>query len=305
MGLDAGWAHRTPSLRALSYRFAVRTDDERLGRRLDALLAGLRDRGQPAPVEHWYSLLTAGAPAGTVDVRRDGEELARAQPYGDAVGLVVWDVNRAAAEAAGTGLLLFHAGAIEADGTGVLIPGASGAGKSTLVAGLVRAGSGYLTDELAALDLATGRLLPYAKPITVKPGSFAVLADMAPDPGGASGHGPWSGQEWQVPVGDGTGRRIGRPCTPGLVVVPRYDAGAETALTPLSETEAFLALAVHAVNLVPHGSAGTGALGRLVKRCRCFSLALSDLDEARRLVEQLLVPLAGASAAPGGAGHAP
>ena len=225
MGLVRGWVHRTPNLSALSYRFAVRSDDERLGRQVDEVLAGLRDPVATASVEHWYSLTAARppAPTGTVDVTRDGEELARAQHYGDAVGWVVWDVNRAAAEAGGDHLL-FHAGAVEADGTGVLLPGASGSGKSTLVAGLVRPGLGYLTDELAALHMASGRLLPYPKPITVKAGSFAVLSDMGPDVRPESGHRPWAGQEWQVAVGDGTGRRVGRPCVPGFVVVPRYDA---------------------------------------------------------------------------------
>ena len=303
MALERRWVHRTPSLCALSYRFAVRTDDDRLGDRVDALLAGLPD-ADAAPVEHWYSLTRAEAPAGAVDVRRDGEELARGQTAGDALAWVVWDVNRAAA-ASGAAHLLFHAGGIEADGTGVLLPGASMAGKSTLVAGLVRAGFGYLTDELAALDLATGRLVPYAKPITVKPGSFAVLSDMGPAADGPSGPDPWAGREWQVAVGGGTGRRIGRPCAPGFVVVPRYDAGAETTLTPLSETEAFFTLALHAVNLVPHGSAGTRALGRLARQCRCFSLTVSDLDEACRLVEQEVAPVAGAPAGTGGVRRAP
>ena len=223
---------------------------------------------------------------------------------GDAMAWVVWDVNRAAAEAGGDHLL-FHAGGIEADGTGVLLPGVSGSGKSTLVAGLVRAGLGYLTDELAALNMATGRLVPYAKPITVKPGSFAVLSGMRPDVGLESGHGPQAGQECQVAVGDGTGRRIGRPCVPAFVVVPRFDAVAATALTPLSDTEAFFALAVNAVNLIAHGSEGTRALGRLAKGCRCFSLTLSDLDEACRLVLDLVVPMAGASGARGGVVRGP
>jgi hypothetical protein len=304
MGLERGWVHRTPSLRALSYRFAVRSDNERLGRQVDSLLAGLRDPGETAPVEHWYSLTGADTPPGAVDVRRDGEAVARGQRPGDALGWVVWDVNRAAAEAGGDHLL-FHAGAIEADGTGVLLPGASGSGKSTLVAGLVRGGLGYLTDELAALNMATGRLVPYAKPITVKPGSFAVLSDMGPDVGLECGHGRWTGHEWQVAVGDGTGRRIGRSCVPRFVVVPRYDAAAATALTPLSDTEAFFALAVNAVNLIPHGSEGTRALGRLAKGCRCFSLTMSDLDEACRLVSDLVVPVAGVSGARRGVVRAP
>src|SRR6202012_2170550 len=108
--------------------------------------------------------------------------------------------------------LLFHAGGVEADGTGVLLPGASGAGKSTLVAGLVRGGLGYLTDELAALDLATRTLVPYGKRLTAKPGSFAVPSDMGPAAGHEAEGGVWAGHEWQVPVGGGTGRPIGRPC---------------------------------------------------------------------------------------------
>jgi hypothetical protein len=151
--------------------------------------------------------------------------------------------------------------------------------------------------------MATGRLVPYPKPITLKPGSFDVLSDMAPAACRGRGRDPWAGEEWHVAVGTGTGRRIGRACKPGVVVVPRYVAGAGTALTALSATEAFFALAVNAVNLVPHGSVGTRALGRLAAMCPCFALTMSDLDEACRLVLELVEhPLATAPAAGGGAG---
>jgi hypothetical protein len=304
MGPERGWVYRTPNLNALSYRFAVRTDDDGVGRQVDAALAGLRDGTATAAVAHWYSLTAVDVPGGTVDVTRDGEPLARRQQAGDALGWVVWDVNRAAAEA-GADHLLFHSGAVEADGTGVLLPGASGSGKSTLVAGLVRAGLGYLTDELTALDMASGRLLPYPKPITVKPGSFDVLSDMDPDACATAGTGPWAGREWHVAVGEGTGRGIGTACPPGFVIAPRYDAGADTTLTPLSDTQAFFALAVNAVNLVPHGSVGTSALGRLALECGCFSLVFSDLDEACRRILDLVAESARAPATLGGAGRAP
>ncbi len=204
MGPEREWVHSTQNLSALSYRFAVRTDDVSVGRQVDAALGGLRDHLDTAFVEHWYSLTASDAPGGTLDVARDGEMLAHGQPPGDALGWVVWDVNRAAADA-GADNLLFHSGAVEADGTGVLLPGASGSGKSTLTAGLVRAGLGYLTDELAALHMTSGKLVPYPKPITVKPGSFAALADIGPDACGAPGTSPWAGQEWQVAVGDAYG----------------------------------------------------------------------------------------------------
>ena len=286
---DHSWAHRTPNLIGLSYRFAVRTDDARLGRLVDRLFAGLRDPDDREPVDHWYSLTASDGSDGTMDVTRDNEPVALGQRPGDALGWVMWDVNRSAAEA-GAGHLLFHSGALDAGGSGVLVPGASGSGKSTLVAGLARAGLGYLTDELTALDMTSGRLLPYPKPITVKPGSFVAVADMDPDRerGRDDAVDPWSGEEWLVAVGEGTGRRIGGPCEPGLVVVPRYDPSADTELTPLSDTEAFFALALHAVNLIPHGAAGSETLGRLAARCRCFALAMSDLDEACGLVARLV-----------------
>ena len=248
-------------------------------------------------MDHWYGLTTAPGSTGTVTVTRDGELLARDQSAGDALSWVVWDVNRCAAEASGRHLL-FHAGALDAGGAGILLPGASGSGKSTLTAGLARSGLGYLSDELVALDLRRGEFLPYPKPITVKPGSFAVLPDLHPDRG--PGGGRLVGKEWQVPVGGDTGLRVGRACPPRLVIVPRYERGAPTRLRPLSDTEAFLTLALHAVNLLPHGATGSAALGRVVAESACYALTMSDLDEACALVRALVegappaVPLQGA-----------
>ena len=282
--------HRTSTLNALSYRFALCTDNARLGRHLDALFAGLRDH-DGGVADHWYSLATKADD--TVDVTRDGAMLARGVSAADAVGWVVWHVNRSAAEA-GDQHLLLHAGALEADGRAVVLPGVSGSGKSTLCAGLAQAGLAYLSDELVALDLSTDQVLPYPKPVTVKAGSFEALADVGlrPNGDGDPDAGRWLGEEWQLAVGDGTGLRVGRSCPPGFVVVPRYVEGAVTSLSGLSDTEAFFALAANAVNLRAHAARSTDALGRAVARCRCMALTFSDLDEACRLVGGLVGHLA-------------
>jgi hypothetical protein len=283
------WAHCIQNLKALSYGFDVCCDDARLGAHIAALLSSLRDADPPAeiaaaePAPHRYTLTASPERPGAVAVCRDGELVEPGLAPGVAVGWLVWDVSRLAAELSGEHLL-FHSGGLEASGVGILVPAASGSGKSTLTAGLVRAGLGYLSDELVALELdvagaGRGRLLPYPKPITVKPGSFGVLADMAPDVLEGEGDG-----EWQVPVGEGTGRLVGGACEPRFVIVPRYDPSAATALIRLSETEAFFTLALHAVNLLPHGRAGSEALGRLVAQCACYALAFSDLDAACELV---------------------
>jgi hypothetical protein len=300
------WPYRRAGLRGLSFRFGVRCDDVRVGAQVDWLFAGL---GEPdgAPVEHWYSLTSTAGGSGTFDVRRDDDALAHDQRVGDALGWVVSDINRSTAAASGAHLL-FHAGALEADGAALLLPGTSGSGKSTLTAGLVtRSGLGYLTDELAALDLTGDRLLPYAKPITVKHGSFDVVPELHPDRRSGPGAAPWTGEEWQVPVGGTNAGRVGRPCPLRWVIVPRYVPGAPTALSPLSDTEAFLTLALHAVNLLPHGASGSAALGRMVADASCYTLTMSDLDEACALVRRLVTTTGAVGSGAGrldGAGHA-
>ncbi len=285
---DSHWAHHTTGLQGFAYRFAVRSDDERLGRQVESLLGSLRAEGEVAaePVEHWYSLTAAaGGVERTIGVVRDGEPVALASSPGDAVAWLMWDINRAVADA-GRDHLVFHAAGLCAGDAGVLVPGPSGSGKSTLAAGLVRAGFAYLSDELVALEIDGGRLLPYAKPITVKPGSSEILRDMRPALGGAEDR--WGADEWLLAVGDDVGRPVGGPCAPALVVVPRYVPGGVTQLMPLSETEAFVALAFNVVNFADHGADGVRALGDLVTRCENVGLTMSDLDEAVELVGGLL-----------------
>jgi hypothetical protein len=279
--------YRTPALRALSFRFAVRSDDDDLGRHVDALLCGLRDGDGGAEVEHSYTLCTQ--PDG-IDVWRDDEPVVRGVRAAAVAGWVVWDINRSAAEASGEHLL-FHAAALEFDGVGLLLPGASGSGKSTLAAALASSGAGYLSDELVAVDLTSGALVPYPKPISLKSGSFALLRHLGP------GEGPegdiarttfWGEREWQVAVGARAGLALGRHCLPRVVVAPRYRPGAPTVVRPLTETEAFFSVAAHAINLAPHGARGTGVLAELAATCLCASLTFSDLDDACRAIGELV-----------------
>jgi hypothetical protein len=281
--------YRTRTLRALSFRFAVRSDDDDLGRHVDGVLRGLREGGAGGgpDVEHWYTLCTQ--PDG-IDIWRDDEPVVRGVTAAAVAGWVVWDINRSAVEASGEHLL-FHAAALEHGEVGLLLPGASGSGKSTLAAVLASSGAGYLSDELVALDLTSGALVPYPKPISLKSGSFALLRHLGPGQSleGDPARTPfWGEREWQVAVGERTGLPLGRPCLPGVVVAPRYRPGAATALHLMTETEAFFALAAHALNLAPHGARGTVALADLATTCLCVSLTFSDLDDARGAICNLM-----------------
>ena len=76
--------------------------------------------------------------------------------------------------------MLVHAGAVEWDGHAALFPAPMESGKTTLVAGLVRAGARYLSDEAAAIDPETLLVHPFPKSLTIGAGSWEVLADLAP-----------------------------------------------------------------------------------------------------------------------------
>ena len=56
------------------------------------------------------------------------------------------------------------------------------------------------------------------------------------------------------------------------MIVPRYDPAAETALTRLSETEAFFMLALHAVNLLPTAPSGPRRWAGWPPSCECYAL---------------------------------
>jgi hypothetical protein len=274
------WAHSTPTLSGLSFDFAVRCDDEQFGRYVEDLLAALATPGKPT---HCYSM--AAAATGGIDLSLDGERIAQLATVSASVDWLLWDINRAVAGASGEHLL-FHAGGVQMGDAGIVVPAPSGSGKSTLVAGLVRAGLAYLSDELVALTMPGAQLLPYPKPLALKPGSFAVLNDLRPATDVTPSH--YVGDEWYLPVQHIANGMVGKPCDPRFVIVPHFATDAVTALVPLTRTEAFLALATNSVNLDDHGAGGAQMLGELVDRCGCYRLEMSDLTQACHLVMALV-----------------
>lgn len=280
-GSGAAWACRTPPLQGLDLRFAVRSTDPVLGNRIGRVLASLR-APTAGPVTQWYGVRTHGS--GAVDVDRDGTPVVLAVEPAAALDWLLWDANRTVAAASGRRLLL-HAGAVSGPGGGVLLPGASGAGKSTLVATLVRAGFGYLTDELVGMSAPGGRLLPFPRALTIKPGSFAALADLGGAVVGADGDGDRDALgAWHLPPDAIRLGSVSGPCLPRAVVVPRFEPGARPSLRSLGTATAFTALATCSLNLPAHGEVGTRVLAEVARRCQAFEVVFGDAQAACDLV---------------------
>lgn len=198
----------------------------------------------------------------------DGTTLMGSPSRDDLVEHLLWHVNTHALKHA-PGRLLVHAGSVVAPGGGaVILVGASGAGKSTLVTALVRAGWGYLSDELAVIDPVRHVVEPHPRPIHLKRGSPALPpGHVSPD----SVTGAWHLPAEQVRRG---ALAEAQPVRAIVRLDPR--GGARPTMTVLSPGEAAAALAKHVLNPDDH----RGTLLPLIRDLAlgALSLALSPGD---------------------------
>ena len=206
------WGHRGPCYRALNLVIGVRSTEADVGAYLDRALSGLRCRQQQPDV--WYSIAHSDAESDSTYPLYFGSELiVDAHSKAFAVEALLWHLNGAAVNRAGP-LVVLHAGGVALDGAGAIISGPSGAGKTTLTAALVRAGFGYLTDEALAIDPVTGLLQPYPKALSIKRGSWELLADLRPPPSDLSP------SVWHVPPAEIRPDAIAGPTAPSVALFP-------------------------------------------------------------------------------------
>jgi hypothetical protein len=270
--LDAyPWAGATPRLELLGFDVALRATDRPMVELLTELYAPMGTTGES---EHVLSISsTRGAARTSWDLHLDGTRLIRTAAPSIAFQHLLWEANRQAIDQTHD-LVLVHASAAVVDDTAIVMPGPMGAGKSTLVAGLVRAGATYLTDEVVAIDPATGLVRPYPKYLSLGP----ALADLVPE------RDPWlrsvvGDQQLVAPDSIRPGV-IAAPALPRLVVAPRYERGARAASAPLGPAAALSTLAQHAFHLERDAPRILATLTAMVERSSCFELVSGDVDAA-------------------------
>ncbi len=78
-------------------------------------------------------------------------------------------------------ILNLHAGVVSRDGALIALPAQSGDGKSTLVAGLIKRGYRYFSDELAPLARNSCEVIPVPLGICIKDTAFPTLQDYYPE----------------------------------------------------------------------------------------------------------------------------
>lgn len=269
---------------ALGRALTLRCDEPRLHRLLHHLLAPLQVPGADHGTAVTFDLRTDRD--GRLTTTRDGEPLGGARPAERSLGRIIWAINRHVIDGAMVDRLVFHAAAAaDPDGRVVVLPAPMESGKTTLVTGLLDRGLHYLTDEAAALDDDL-TVHGYAKPLSIDPGSWDVLAHHRPaleDDLAA-----FMTDQWQVPPHTFT--TVVPSGRLAVVVFPTYAVDAPTTLTRLSPMDALDLARASAFGPAdtPHPVWKIRRLAEMVETVPCFALRSGDLDGACAAVLDVL-----------------
>jgi hypothetical protein len=272
----------TATFRCLGFDFGVVATNPALQRTIDALYAPFR---APVEVKTQFTLVERAAPGptGVSTLIFENDHQVRTTPdRALALAHLIWRVSQHVIAVASESFLLLHAAAVERGRNAVLLPAPSGSGKSTLTAGLVAASFGYLTDDVCAIDRETGRVRPYAKPISL---ATEVVRQFERE-----GHALLDDDERALMRTDAfitcanLGGNLGRESTARTIVVPTYAVGSSNELTPMSRAEAVIVLCEQSFNFNEFAPGALPLTADLVRGCDCYRLRYSDLDAAVGLI---------------------
>lgn len=183
-----------------------------------------------------------------------------------------------------------HAGVVECEGQGVILPAGPGSGKTTLTAGLVRSGWRYLSDEFALIDPDDLCLRDYPKALCVKEGSYPVIDAMGLKSSRRRDY--QKGQKGRVTFikpSELNRPGVGGRCPVRHVIFPKYEAGQSPRLTEISRAAAVLRLNEVSFNFRKFRSAGVRIMADICRDARCYELQSGPLVETVELVRSAVM----------------
>ncbi len=209
-------------------------------------------------------------------------------PQEQAYPMFEWGLNWCVANSAHD-CLVIHAAVVERDGRAFIFPALPGSGKSTFCAALVSRGWRLLSDEMTLLDLRSGLVRPFPRPISLKNESITVIREFAEGVRmGDIVRDTSKGTVAHMRAPGASVQRAREPAPPAAVVFPQFRAGSATALSRVSRGEAFMEMASNSFNYHVLGLEGFEFLGDIVAGCEARRLVFSKLDEAIAALETLL-----------------
>ncbi len=195
-----------------------------------------------------------------------------------------WEISRSL-----SGHLQLHASTMEKNGCGIILPGESGAGKSTLAAGLLARGYRYLCDEFALIDTDTLQLQPYPRVLCVKKPAFPVMEALGLPLHGRKhylkGIKGYVGYVKPNTIGDAS---VASSCPVRNIIFPKYQAGADPVLMPISRAQAAFSLHTYCFNLLSCHRNSFDVITSVARNANCFRLVSGDIQKTCDLIDDLV-----------------
>jgi hypothetical protein len=259
---------------ALRWCFTVECDSAALAGQVERALGSLL---VPASEQRTarYRLVAPGSGPGRLDV--DDQPLLESSSEWELYARLLWHVNVGAVDATRDHVLL-HAAAAERAGRAIVLCAPMESGKTTLVAGLVRAGLAYVTDEAVAVRPSDGGITPFPKALSVDSGSWRTLADLEPRIPAEAAH--LRAVQWQVPPQQIRPDAVSTGAVPAVLVFPRYQPRSPTTLTPMSPGAALLDLLGLTFRLDRQRARDMAVLAGVAERCTAVRLSVRSLHDA-------------------------
>lgn len=218
---------------------------------------------------------------GVIEIRRRGAEVGlTARDQGELILMLEGDLV-VQLQLQRPQYLCVHAAVPELDGGAHLLIGRSGAGKSTTCWGLLHHGFGYMSDELAPIDLDGALVQAYAHALCMKrepPPDYPLPSGTLATSRGyhlATGHLPSPVTTAPLPLRS--------------MIFVNYDGDlAHSAIAPIGQAEATARLYPNILNALAHPDAGLEVAARLTRNLPRYKLESARLDESCELIADTL-----------------
>ncbi|MFQ5488777.1 MAG: HprK-related kinase A, partial [Gammaproteobacteria bacterium] len=210
----------------------------------------------------------------------DGHSPFKPLPLSQAFPMLEWGLNWCMASYLNHHVIL-HAAVVERGGLAVILPGAPGAGKSTLCAALAGHGWRLFSDEMAIVDLDSGRLIPNPRPIGLKNDSIDIIRHFLPEAViGAPCVDTRKGTVAHMRAPRDSVERAAEVAPAAWVIAPRYQPGGRGELQQESRARMLMELVGNAFNYSVVGARAFQALSELMEACDCYRFEYEDLNQA-------------------------
>jgi hypothetical protein len=177
-------------------------------------------------------------------------------------------------------LFFLHAAALALDGYAVLLIASSGSGKSTTAWAMTHRGFGYMSDELAPIDLDSMNVQPYPHALCLK--------DAPPSPFELPESSIITAHTLHVPT-DCMASVCRHPMPLRAVFFNQYDPNLRVpTVKPLGIGEASALVYSNGLNQLAHDRAGLAAAVKIAGAATCYGLTTSDLDRTCELLADVL-----------------